>query len=155
SSNAACERDAGGNRIENAKARKLRVLNPAPSGLIADPDWRGPRQLPVLLFEADVVVARPRARLVVHPGEIHLGLARRGGVDDLVVLDDDHLRDRAGAGGADLQAGSLAGGELVPHQVVAAADVEDDVVGGAVAVAASEGIEDRRAGRRFGKGDGV
>ncbi len=81
----------------------------------------------------------------VGPFELDLGWPRLDGVDVVVVLDDVDLGERLGADQVDGERGLGVGGELVAHEVLAAADVGDDVVGRAVDVAALHRLEDRLA----------
>src|SRR5207245_5300664 len=70
---------------------------------------------------------------------------RLGGVDVLVVFDDMHLGEWPGSDELDVQLRKGRGRERVTHDVIAAADIGKDVVGGAVDVPFMEGVQQRFA----------
>src|SRR5207248_1487785 len=122
---------------------------------VINPHRRAPRQLAVDLLDADVVEVHTARRSRVGPGAGVLRLAGGERRRDAAVLHDGDAGDRAGAGDRHLQRRRVAGFELVAHDVHAATDVEQDVVGRAVAVPLLEGVEDRRAVVAFGQRDAV
>ena len=115
-----------------------------------------PTPAAVLLLHADVVVM-DAARFGF--GSVHVPLysASPGSTvsTTLLSLSTSTFATRRRADHVDVQLRGPVRLELVAHDVVAAAHVEDDVVRGGVAVALAEGVEDAGAVVLLGQGDAV
>src|SRR5262245_16824233 len=117
-------------------------------GAVSDPHRGYPDNLPILLFAADVVITGfARDRGIVYPRELHFSGAGLRGIHIGIVFDDMHLRELRRARQLHPQGRRRRGRKGVTHNVVDAAHVRQDVVGGGVNVALLESIEHGLAGQ--------